>query len=385
MKNVEPITHLKLRASWGQNGSIAGLSDYMYDTAILSTIIYPMGNEPSYSVGSKPSSIGNNELKWETSEQLNIGIDLRMFRDRLSFSADYFNKKTKDLIVTGIKTSLMAGNSASPLNAGDVSNKGFEFELGWQDNIKDFSYSVKANIATLKNEVTYLHPTLDRLPASISAGAGTMNYFEEGYPVWYIRGYEVTGIDPETGEPIFVDKDNSGTLGEEDKTMIGSAIPDFTYGITLNAAWKGFDLTVFGSGSQGNDVFMAWNRDTRRQVNTLTEFYEGRWTQAGDHAKYARANLTANNVQYLQSSKFVFDGSYFKIKQIQLGYTLPQTLLRKANLSNVRVYCSLEDFFTFTKYPGFDPEFTATGSGMGLDMGSYPGSKKVVFGLNVSF
>ena len=385
MKNVEPITHLKLRASWGQNGSIAGLSDYMYDTAILSTIIYPMGNEPSYSVGSKPSSIGNNELKWETSEQLNIGIDLRMFRDRLSFSADYFNKKTKDLIVTGIKTSLMAGNSASPLNAGDVSNKGFEFELGWQDNIKDFSYSVKANIATLKNEVTYLHPTLDRLPASISAGAGTMNYFEEGYPVWYIRGYEVTGIDPETGEPIFVDKDNSGTLGEEDKTMIGSAIPDFTYGITLNAAWKGFDLTVFGAGSQGNDVFMAWNRDTRRQVNTLTEFYEGRWTQAGDHAKYARANLTANNVQYLQSSKFVFDGSYFKIKQIQLGYTLPQTLLRKANLSNMRVYCSLEDFFTFTKYPGFDPEFTATGSGMGLDMGSYPGSKKVVFGLNVSF
>ena len=384
MKNVEPITHLKLRASWGQNGSIAGLSDYMYSAAILSSIIYPMGNDVSYNTGSKPSSTGNNKLKWETSEQLNIGIDARFLRDRLSFSMDYFEKKTKDLIVTGITPSLMAGNDPSPLNAGNVKNSGFEFELGWQDNIKDFHYSVKANIATLKNEVTYLDPTLERMPSSTSAGIGVINYFEEGHPVWYFRGYECTGIDPETGDPMFADLSGDGIIGEDDMTEIGSAIPDFTYGITLNAAYKGFDLTVFGSGTQGNDVFVGWDRTSRQKANLLTEFYDGRWTQAGDKAKYARSN-PAEYSKYLQSSKYVFDGSYFKIKQIQLGYNLPQNLLKKVYLSNLRVYCSLEDFFTFTKYPGFDPEFTATGNAMGIDMGSYPGSKKVVFGLNVSF
>ena len=120
------------------------------------------------------------------------------------------------------------------------------------------------------------------------------------------------------------------------------------------------------------------------KANTLKEFYDGRWTTAGDNAKYARSN-TSNYDKYLKSSKFVFDGSYFKIKQIQLGYNLPKNLLKQIGLSNLRLYCSLDDFFTFTKYPGFDPEFTSTGSAMGLDMGSYPSSKKVVFGLNVAF
>ncbi len=386
MKKVEPITHLKLRASWGQNGSIAGLSDYMYDAAILSTIMYPMDSNASagYQTGSKPSATGNDELKWETSEQLNFGVDLRMFRDRLSLSVDYFKKTTKDLIVTGIVPSLLAGNTASPMNAGDVQNKGLEFELGWQDNIKDFKYSIKANIATLKNEVTYLHPTLERLSSTSSAGIGIMNYFEEGHPIWYLRGYQCTGIDPETGDPIFADLNEDGIIGDEDQTEIGSAIPDFTYGITLNAAWKGIDLTIFGAGSQGNDVFVGWDRTSRMKANNLTEFYNGRWTQAGDQAEYARAN-PSNYDKYLKSSKYVFDGSYFKIKQIQLGYTLPQNLLKKVYLSNLRLYCSLEDFFTFTKYPGFDPEFTATGNAMGLDRGQYPGSKKIVFGLNVTF
>ena len=383
-KNNTPLTFLKLRASWGQNGSIAGLADYMYDATILSGINYPMSGDVSYETGSLPSATGNYDLKWETSEQIDLGIDLRMLNDRLSFGFDYYEKKTKDLIVTGITPSLIVGNTTSPMNAGNVKNSGFEFELSWRDHIKDFSYSVKANIATLKNKVTYLHETLERIASTTSAGIGTMNYFEEGHPIWYMRGYECTGIDPQTGDPIFKDKNDDDIIGDADQTEIGSAIPDFTYGITLTAAWKGLDLTIFGSGSHGNDVFAGYNRTSRMKANTLKEFYDGRWTAVGDNAKYARSN-PSNYDKYLKSSKFVFDGSYFKIKQIQLGYNLPKNLLKQVGLSNLRLYCSLDDFFTFTKYPGFDPEFTSTGNAMGLDMGSYPSSKKVVLGLNVVF
>lgn len=384
MENIKSISHLKLRASWGQNGSIAGLADYMYDATILSDINYPMTNDVSYSTGSLPSATGNYDLKWETSEQIDLGVDLRMLNDRLSFGVDYYEKKTKDLIVTGITPSLIVGNTTSPMNAGNVKNSGFEFEASWRDNIKDFSYSIKANIATLKNKVTYLHETLERIESATSAGIGVMNYFEEGHPIWYMRGYKCTGIDSQTGDPVFEDLTGDGIIGDADQTEIGSAIPDFTYGITITAAWKGFDLTVFGSGSHGNDVFAGYNRTSRMKANTLKEFYDGRWTAAGDNAKYARSN-PANYDKYLKSSKFVFDGSFFKIKQIQLGYSLPKNLLKKVNFSNLRLYCSLDDFFTFTKYPGFDPEFTSTGSAMGVDMGSYPSSKKVVFGLNVAF
>ncbi|WP_448788823.1 SusC/RagA family TonB-linked outer membrane protein [Bacteroides graminisolvens] len=384
MENLKSISHLKLRGSWGQNGSIAGLSDYAYDATILSDIIYPMGNDVSYDTGSLLSATGNYELKWETSEQVDLGIDLRMLNDRLSFSVDYYEKKTKDLIVTGITPSLIVGNTTSPMNAGNVKNSGFEFEASWRDNIKDFNYSIRANIATLKNKVTYLHETLERIESATDAGIGVMNFFEEGHPIWYMRGYKCTGIDSQTGDPIFEDLTDDKIIGDADQTEIGSAIPDFTYGITLTAAWKGFDLTIFGSGSQGNDIFVGYNRTSRMKANTLKEFYDGRWTKVGDNATYARSN-PSNYDKYLKSSKFVFDGSYFKIKQIQLGYNLPKNLLMKVYLSNLRLYCSLDDFFTFTKYPGFDPEFTSTGSAMGLDMGSYPSSKKIVFGLNVVF
>ena len=387
MENVEPITYLKIRGSWGQNGSIAGLGDYMYDRVISSSITYPListsDTDYSYSTGSLPTSTGNYELKWETAEQWDLGFDLRMFRNRFNFSMDYYNKKTKDLIVTGASTSLIVGTTVSPINAGDVENKGFEFEVGWRDRINDFEYSVTANIATVDNEVTYLDPSVERLASGTSYSA-TMNYIEEGYPLWYIRGYVCESIDPETGDPVFTDLNGDGIIGEADQTMIGSAIPDFTYGITLTAAWKGLDLVVFGSGSKGNDIFIAYNRSVRLETNTLTEFYEGMWREAGDIAEYAQPGCT-NYDQYLQSSKFVFDGSYFKIKQIQLGYTLPKKWLRNIYLSNLRVYCSLDDFFTFTSYPGFDPEYTLTGDAMGLDLGSYPSSKKVVFGLNITF
>lgn len=378
------LSHLKLRGSWGQNGTTASLGDYAYMTTIASDLSYAYTDEVDYTIGSYPTSTGNDELKWETSEQIDIGLDARFFRDRLSFTFDWFKKKTKDLIVSDITPSTIVGNTASPVNAGNVENKGVELELGWKDNIGDFSYSVRANIATLDNKVTYVHESLDRINGAYFHTNYGITCFEEGYPAWYFRGYHVEGIDSETGDPIFADLNGDGSINESDKTYLGSGIPDFTYGITLTAAWKGFDLTVFGSGSQGNEIFSCTTRGDRLQANILKVFYDDRWTTTNTDATQPRAGATDID-KYWISDAVVFDGSYFKIKQMQLGYTLPQTAAKKIGLKNLRVYCSLDDFFTFTSYPGFDPEVTGDGENTGVDKGYYPSSKKVVFGLNVTF
>ena len=379
------VTSLKLRASWGQNGSLAALGGYQYSTDMVQSGIYPLVGGNNYTQVVRPSTLGNDELKWETSEQTNFGIDGLLFKGRMNFSIDYFTKKTKDLLVNGTTPSLVIGGTTSPINAGNVSNKGFEFELGWRDNIGDFSYGIRGNLATLKNEVTYLDPSLTRLPGS-TFHTYTITYFEQGYPVYYFRGYKFTGVDPETGNPQFADLDNSGDISDGDLTDIGNAIPNFTYGITLTAAYKGFDFTLFGSGASGNKIFNCINRPDYQMVNKLKEvFYDNRWTPENPNGTKPRAGAD-NMDKYACSSAMVYDGSYFKIKQIQLGYNLPKHLLKKVAINSLRLYVSLDDFFTITKYPGFDPEASANAtSGMGIDKGSYPMAKKVVMGFNLEF
>ncbi len=379
------VSSLKLRASWGQNGSLAALSNYLYSTDMALGRLYPFLPGNNYVQGSAPSSMGNDELRWETSEQFDIGLDARLFNDRLTFSIDWYDKKTKDLLVSGTTPSLIVGGTVSPINAGNVSNRGWEIELGWRDRIGDFSYSVRGNIATLKNKVTYLDPSLVRLPGETFHNT-PITYFEKGYPIYYFRGYRFAGVDPATGDPTFEDLDGSGDVSDGDLTEIGSAIPDFTYGITLAASWKGLDLTVFGTGAHGNDIFNCINKFDRQASNKLKEvFYDNRWTPRNTSGTVPRAGAQ-NMDKYQFSDAMVYDGSFFKIKQIQLGYSFPKKWLRKAFIQNLRLYVSLDDFVTFTKYPGFDPEAATNDTrGMGIDKGSYPGSKKVVFGLNLEF
>lgn len=378
------VSSLKLRASWGQNGSLAALGGYAYSTDMSLGYIYAFTPGNNYITGAHPTSMGNDNLKWETSEQINVGLDARFFNDRLTFSLDYFDKKTKDLLVNGTTPSLIIGGTTSPMNAGNVSNKGWELELGWRDHIGDFQYSIRGNLATLKNKVTYLDPSLTRLNG-VNFHTNTITFFEEGYPVYYFRGYKFKGLD-ENGNPMFHDLDNSGTLNDGDLAYIGDAIPDFTYGLTLTAAWKGFDLTVFATGSQGNDIFNCINRSDIPTYNKMKEvFYDNRWTAANPNGTVPRAGAD-NMDKYCVSDALVYDGSFFKIKQIQLGYSIPKQLLKKVCVNNLRLYASLDDFFTFTKYPGFDPEASANStSGMGVDKGAYPSSKKVVLGFNIEF
>ncbi|MGP1622431.1 SusC/RagA family TonB-linked outer membrane protein [Bacteroides heparinolyticus] len=386
MKGTEDwLSQLKFRASWGQNGSTASLGGYLWNVSVNSTGHLAVGNNNSfhYINGYAPTATGNDQLKWETSEQTNIGIDARFLNGRLSLSADYFNKETKDLIVSGTKASTVVGNTFSPVNAGNITNKGLELELGWQDRIGNLNYSIRGNIATLKNKVTYIHESLAAIDGATLITYGAVTRFEVGKPAWYFYGYKYTGVDKATGEPMFEDQDGDGVITDNDKTEIGKGIADFTYGITLTAGWKGFDFILFGTGSKGNDVYCGLNR-VDYNLNKLTYFTNDCWSDKNKGGTLPRANAT-DYTKFMTSSGSVFDGSFFKIKQMQLGYTFPKALTKKAAIDNLRIYGSLEDFFTFTNYPGFDPEVTGVGNALGLDKGSYPNSKKVVLGLSVTF
>ncbi|MCR5003672.1 MAG: TonB-dependent receptor [Bacteroidales bacterium] len=387
------VPFLKLRASWGQNGSLASLSNYLYANVIASTGNYPTSVEtPTYITGYAPSASGNDELKWETSEQVNFGFDSRFFHDRLSVNFDWYQKKTKDLIVTGITPSTVVGVTASPVNAGNVKNSGLELEVRWKDSIGNFNYGISGNIATLKNEVTYIHETLsDGIDGATVRNYGTITRFEKGHPAWYFYGYKYAGVDSSTGNALFhVLDDNGNPTGETtttpsgtDKTEIGSGIPSLTYGLTLTAGWKGFDAVVFLSGSYGSEIYNCLTV-VDYAYNRLTWMTEDRWTSTNTSGSMPAANAT-NWTQFLTSDGVVFSGNYLKVKQIQLGYTLPSKLTKKLKIDSVRLYGSLDDFFTFTDYPGFDPDVTGTGNSLGVDKGSYPTSKKVVFGFNINF
>ena len=382
-KSKSWLDHLKLRASWGQNGSLASLGGYMYDSTVAKYGSYVFTNDLNYSYAYAPTSLGNKNLKWETSEQFDLGFDVRLLKGRLLMSADYYHKNTKDLIVAGAKMSNIAGFASSPINAGSLTNKGFEFELGWKDNIGDFSYGVRANLTTLKNKVTKVYDTVDAIDGASLVFSSVLTRFEKGQPAWYFYGYQYEGVNAENGQPIYTDFSEDGQIGEDDKTYIGKGIPDYTYGITLNAAWKGLDLMVFGSGVGGVNIFNLYDASTAFANNVLSCYTDDRWTP--DHTNATMPIASADLRMFMASTAHVFNGSYFKIKQIQLGYTLPEKIMQKIKMEKIRAYCSLENFFTFSDYPGYDPEVVGAGNAAGIDMGLYPSSKKIVLGLNVTF
>lgn len=385
------VSFAKLRASWGQNGSTSNLTNYLYANSINTEPAgYSFTNTTtSYQTAFTPAQLSNPGLKWETSEQLDLGLDLRLLSDRLSVTFDWFKKDTKDLIIQKINVPFEAGNGAAPVNGGNISNTGVELELSWKDQIGDFFYSVSGNIATLKNKVTWLNPNVSdsriMSPTTINF-IGAPSAFEVGYPIWYFRGYKLDHLDDE-GNPVIanLDGDPDGVIDESDKTMIGKPLPDFTYGLTLTLGWKGIDFTVFANGSQGNDMLMCYNN--AQLAYGLKSLYDQRWTPSNTNTRFARPQASTENIKhYILSDAFIFDGSYLRIKQIQLGYTLPQNLTRKIFIERLRLFASLDNFFLITSYPGLDPEISTNAvNAIGLDLGAFPTSKKMVFGVSVTF
>ncbi len=394
--NSSIIDHLKLRASWGQNGTYSHLRGFLWRASVASVGAYPYNESLIYQSASSPNRLQNSGLTWETTEQTNFGADMRLLNDRLTMTAEWFVKKSKDLLVT-ITPPIETGYTEATINAGNVKNSGLEIELGWRDKIDDFSYGIQGNIATLKNEVTYLDPGISRIPGASLHTATGLTVFEEGFPVWYMRGYNFEGVNPDDGEPIFTDQNDDGVINDADKVQIGKGIPDMTCGITLSAEYKGFDVLVFGAGQLGNDIFFAFTRGDRPNGNKFKYFYDDRWTPSNTDASIPKPGANGMD-NFYQSSGVVFSGNFFKVKQIQLGYSLPSSILDKVKISNMRIYTSFDDWFTFTKYIGYDPETSGyetensvreqdipPAATIGIDKGNYPIAKKVLFGINVTF
>lgn len=399
--NQKLLTFLKLRASWGINGNVSSLSGYPYTTSLSlgGSIGFYGRNYYSFSdklyTGAAPSTVLPNEnLSWEKSTQTDIGFDTRFLKDRLSFGFDYFKKITTGLLGT-VTAPAISGAATQVINMGKIENHGYEFELGWKDNFGQFSYGIDVNLSTLHNEVLESPYGAGRL----GGGGGfltTATYFEKGYPIWYIRTYMVDHIDPLTGQPVYKTAEELGS--DDGKAYAGSGIPDFTYGFTLNLAYKGFDLRAFGTGVQGSELYLALIRLDLPKCNLPQFMYEDRWTLTNtDATKPSPTVFLGGHALYATSDAWVFNSSYFKLKQIQLGYTLPSAITKKAKISSLRIFTSLENYFTFTKYPGNDPESMAgtgagmsfygftVGGGLSVDQVQYPSMKQVSFGVNVSF
>ena len=386
IKSALNLSFLKLRASWGVNGNVNALGEYQYASSLESNKNYGYNLNGTFLVGIRPSKVlPNPSIRWETSRQVDLGMDLRMLNERLTFTVDWYDKNTHDLLTS----TTAPGNTGAErvyVNAGLVNNHGTEFELGWKDSIGDFSYGISGNLSTVHNKVVE-GTSKDRVPGQKIWSSYDVTYFEEGYPLWYLRTFVVDHVDQTTGAAVYKDFDGDGEITAEDRDFVGSGIPDYTYGLTLNLAYKGFDFLVLGAGSQGAELLYAVTRADALQQNTLKIFYTDAWQNASSSGyKYPKPDV--NDKFYRTSNMRVYDASFFKIKQIQLGYTLPRNLVKKIAMSSLRAYVSLDDWFTFTKYPGLDPETSHAGSsasGLGIDYGSYPISKKLVFGVNVSF
>jgi TonB-linked SusC/RagA family outer membrane protein len=378
---IPGMDYMKIRASWGQNGSKSNLvGNEDKELWTFGGIQYPK-NGGGYYPGSEINTLPNDKLVWERSEQTDFGVDLKFFNSSLSVSADYFNKLTKDLIINGTGP-LSVGQDLPRINGGTVSNKGFEIELGYRGEVGELGYAVNMNMSFLKNEVTDMSV---KTPIKGDNLRGyDLTWFSMNQPIWYFKGYKVSGIDPKTGDPIVVDTDGKPGISDADQTYIGDPHPDMIFGANVQLDYKGFDFSMFLQGTQGNDVFMGWFRSDRATSNKPAFFFEDRWTPTNTNASMPKANNTSDYIY--RSSLMVQDGSYIRIKQIQLGYTLPKDLLTKFKISTVRAYVSLEDYFTFTKYQGLDPEAgSSNNQRQGVDRGLYPIAGKLMFGLNLSF
>lgn len=386
-KAMTGMSFMKFRASWGINGNVNAMGKYQYMDTLAASMAdgYDFGDNTMIP-GVAPSGVlPNPDIKWETSHQVDLGVDVRFFNERLGISVDWYNKNTKDLL-TSTTAPANTGSTRMYINAGKVNNHGTEIELSWKDNIGDFGYSISGNIATVHNKV--LEGTAaERVQGERIWNSYYMTYFEKGYPLWYLRAFIIDGIDQETGAPVYRDKDKNGVINDDDRDYAGCGIPNFTYGLTLNLNYKNFDLIVYGAGSQGGELLYSLNRGDFAQQNTLREFYYKAW-QNPQSTGYKYPKPDYSDTYFRASTARIFDASFFKIKQIQLGYTVPKNILKKVKMGSLRAYVSLDDWFTFTKYPGLDPETSHAGTsaaGLGIDYGSYPISKKLVLGVNVSF
>lgn len=375
LKDATWLTSMKLRAGWGQIGN-QNIGSYPYQETMNgnSQYRYLFGTTPTIDQGYVVTGMVDQSIKWETVESLNFGVDASFFDGRLETTLDWYNKKTKDMLVQVPIPNYYGYESGPTSNVGSVKNNGLEFSLNYRDRISTkFSYNVGFNIATVKNEVLSLGNGEPIAGGYYYGGNATRT--EEGEPIGYFYGYKTDGVfqsqqeidsapvqegshneDLKPGDLKFVDVNGDKVVNDEDKTYLGSPIPKFTYGVNLGATYGAFDLSAFIQGSQGNKIFNAmkthlYNFD---ETNKSTDMLNS-WTPSNTNTDMPRLNGNDKNNTNRTSDRFVEDGSYARLKNITLGYTLPKSLVQKAGIASLRFYFSGQNLYTITKYTGADP------------------------------
>lgn len=415
-KSIAPdwFSTAKFRLGWGQIGNERISSYYPYQTAISQNQYYVLGNKERVN-GVLLSRLGNKDLQWETSEQYNAGIDLGFLASRLTATVDIYLRKTNDILLNET-VPRVSGTNSIVRNVGGIQNKGLELAIGWKDDIGDFSYSIDANASFNKNTVTNLGTSgilqanglyYDYALIDFQGQFNNIICSTVGNPYGRFYGYEMLGIfqnqqeidnykssdgtvimpNAKPGDSIFADTNDDGKINSKDMVVIGDPNPVAVYGLSLNANWKGFDLSVLFQGTWGNDIFNAskfyFEKFDGRQ-NVLKTAYKAGWSGEGSTNStpitLAYDSDDARNSQnWWQSTMYVEDGSYIRLKNIQLGYTFSPKISTKTQPS-FRVYLSAQNLLTLTGYSGFDPEIF----GNGVDAGQYPQPRTFVLGININ-
>ena len=412
------LDFLKIRASWGQNGN-CNISNFQYLTTIDLNDPYYFDNKDNPGIGAYPNILPNEDVKWETSEQLDFGFDARFLNNRLGVAFDWYKKTTKDWLVRAPML-LSYGTNAPYVNGGDIENKGYEIQLSWNDKIgKDFVYGITFNFSHNKNEVTRLANSEGIIHGgsnAIAQNTAELYRLEVGYPIGYFWGYEMEGIiqneadlqdyinrncggdkknslqgeSLQPGDVKFVDYNGNGKIdtGDADKTMIGDPNPDFTMGLNINLSYRGFDFALNGYGSFGQQVAKSYRQfSDHPDDNYCTDVYTKYWTGEGSTNEYPRFSdgKTANMSEI--SRVWIEDADFFKISRISLGYDFKK-LYSKLPVQKCRLYVSLSNYFCFTGYSGMDPEVgfgNGTSWASGIDCGYYPSSRSFQVGMNITF
>lgn len=394
-------TSAKARFSWGKNGN-ENIGNFQYTVLTATGNNYIFGSGENMVNGVKAAGLANPDLKWEESEQLDAGLDLGFLNNSLTFTVDYYKKKTNGMLMT-MNIPSYVGESKPLGNVGKMENSGVEFEALYKFHVRDWNFRIGGNFTYLKNKLIEYGNDTGWANLDSFQGIGSITRAQNGMPFPYFYGYKTDGIfqnmeeiaaytdkngnmiqpNAKPGDVRFVDVYEDGVIDDKDRTDIGKGMPDWTYGINLNVAWKGIDLSMMWQGMIGNDVFDATRRVDITASN-LPSWMLGRWTGEGTSDRYPRFVL-GDNVNWQASDLYVYDGSYLRLKNIQIGYTLPSNLVKKVFLSSLRIYVAAENLLTFTKYHGFDPEISSGGTSLGIDRGVYPQAKTWTVGVNLAF
>ncbi len=395
MKDISWLDFLKIRAGWGQIGNDKIPSDSFILTMFNegpSFVDYVLGKQQELANGATVLTYVNKGGKWETTEQWNVGFDFGFLNGLLSGNIDLFLRDTKEMILS-VKAPAHVGNRYDPLaNVGTVRNQGIEITLDHQNKLGNVSYSIGGNVSFIKNELTALNGG-DRV-------YGDRTISDEGYPLYTLWGYEYEGIyrsNEEANEHLygyeagsnlfhagdakFKDLNNDGIIDDQDRTDLGNPFPWLTYGINLAAEYKGFDLQLFFQGVYGNKIYNAMRERLEGTGTDATLGIQMRdvWTETNPNGSIPNP-YGNSSMNFDTSSRFVESGAYFRLKNIQVGYTIPRHITQKAFINRLRIYATANNLLTFTKYTGYDPEV-----GSGIDYGNYPQSRTITFGINVDF